>query len=278
MQRIIYSFLALFLLLLTGCDPPYETDPKRIFAAGPPAFKSVKLDGRSIHYAETGVENGPVVLFIHGTPGSWQAFGAYLGDAELAAKARLISLDRPGFGNSDPGNLDLSFASQATLFKKIVEPYLSSGPVILVGHSLGAPVAARMAMDYPEMFAGLLLVAPSLDPELEYPRWYNLAADLLLISWLVPEQLALANREVMALRPELQDMVPLWSKIRVPVVLIQGMEDDLVDPGNADFAERVIGDGQLKVVRVDGEGHFILWENTPLIKGELLALLETTES
>jgi pimeloyl-ACP methyl ester carboxylesterase len=38
---------------------------------------------------------------------------------------------------------------------------------ILVGHSLGGPVAARLAMDYPDEVGGLILVAPSIDPELE---------------------------------------------------------------------------------------------------------------
>lgn len=232
----------------------------------------MSIGGRGISLVESGKADRPLVLFIHGTPGSWQAFGSYLADKELATKVKMIALDRPGFGNSNPGELDLSFASQASMFRTVLEPYRNGMPVILVGHSLGAPLAARMAMDFPGDFSALLLVAPSLDPDLENPRWYNRMADNWLVSWLIPEPLALANREVMALRGELLDMVELWSRVKIPVVVIQGTEDKLVDPANTDFAERMIAT-QLKVIRVDGEDHFILWDDPALIKAELLELL-----
>lgn len=58
-------------------------------------------DGRKIGVAEYGAPNGLPVFFFHGTPGSRLL---YVDDDEVAIDLgiRLISLDRPGFGASDP--------------------------------------------------------------------------------------------------------------------------------------------------------------------------------
>ncbi|HEY5692223.1 MAG TPA: alpha/beta hydrolase [Cyclobacteriaceae bacterium] len=40
-------------------------------------------------------------------------------------------------------------------------------PIILIGHSLGGTVIARMTMDSPELVDGVVMVAPSIDPEIE---------------------------------------------------------------------------------------------------------------
>src|SRR3546814_16092495 len=49
----------------------------------------------------------------------------------------------------------------------------NGAPAIVVGHSLGGPIAAKLAMDYPDRVRGLLLLAPSVAPALEAPRWYQ---------------------------------------------------------------------------------------------------------
>src|SRR5687767_4154683 len=65
-----------------------------------------QIDGRRIHYAQTGVDTLSTLVFIHGTPGSWNAFADYLEDKDLLQKYRLISIDRPGFGYSDFGKAE----------------------------------------------------------------------------------------------------------------------------------------------------------------------------
>jgi pimeloyl-ACP methyl ester carboxylesterase len=55
--------------------------------------------------------------------------------------------------------------------KPIVAKQRQNGKqVILVGHSLGGPLIARMTMDYPELIDGLVFVAGSVAPKLEPPR------------------------------------------------------------------------------------------------------------
>ena len=63
----------------------------------------------------------PTLLFVHGTPGSWDAFKAYLKNKELLQYYRIISIDRPGFGYSDFGN-----AMNLTEQTKIIAAWMDS--------------------------------------------------------------------------------------------------------------------------------------------------------
>ena len=75
----------------------------------------------------------------------------------------------------------------------------------------------------------------------------------------------------MALANELRLMRPLWESLDIPVVVIQGDEDELVDPANADFAARMLGP-RAKIIPVPDMGHFILWDQPDMIREEILAL------
>ncbi len=79
--------------------------------------------------------------------------------AELGAGVRTIAVDLPGFGGSNTlaGPYDLDrFAGEL----RALLASLATGPVVVVGHSMGAKVALRLAVEAPEMVRGLVLVAP----------------------------------------------------------------------------------------------------------------------
>lgn len=269
-----YVLLLLVAALVSACGPPYEEDSAQLFGDQLPAFETYSINDRTIHYVEVGNREGSPLLFLHGTPGSWRAFGSYLSDSHLAGRLNMVAVDRPGFGRSDYGNLLPSLSEQSLLFKPLLERLAHTCRVTLVGHSLGAPLAVRMAMDFPDKIGALVLVAPSLDPDLEKPRWYNNLADYQVVSWLLPTDLVLANHEVMVLPQELEKMVPLWASLDLPITVIQGQKDKLVSRKNADFAEKMVPRG-LKVVRLEEAGHFVLWNQPDLIKSEILHLLDT---
>ena len=77
----------------------------------------------------------------------------------------------------------------------------------------------------------------------------------------------------MALPDELRQMVPLWSTLDLPITLIQGEKDKLVHPDNADFAEKMVP-RNLRVVRLEEAGHFVLWNQPEIIKEEILNLYD----
>ena len=267
---------AIAMLSAAGClKGPYDKTAveKRFVERRQGAFFQYAAADRSIHYVAAGQRDAPLVLLIHGTPGSWHAYAHLMTDDSLLSQAYLVAVDRPGFGKSGKGRIVASLEQQAAYLVPIIERESSEQSAILVGHSLGAPIAARLAMDYPDNVTGMLLVAPSLDPALEEPRWYNSLAEFTLVAWVLPEELALANREIIPLSAELTKMLSGWSRIQVPVIVIQGQQDKLVSPANADFADRMLKD-RVTVVRVADQGHFILWNRPGLIRDQILALLQ----
>ena len=164
-------------------------------------FKETKPG--KIHFASVG-EGIDTIVFVHGSPGSWSAFSRFLMDEDLKKAGRLISVDRPRFGLSEPKTPEPSLREQS---RRIAEALQKDGVVnnaILVGHSLGGPVIVRMAADYPDLVKGLVLVAPSMDPEIQRRQWYNYAAKFPPVKWGLSKDWVHSNEEIYPLEIELK--------------------------------------------------------------------------
>ena len=124
---------------------------------------SREIDGRIMHYAKTGSDTLPTLFFVHGTPGSWDAFAGYLQDSELLSHYRLISVDRPGFGYSDFGNA-MNLTEQTTIISEWMDSVYNNKPFIIIGHSLGGPMTIKLAAARPQYTKALVILAGSQDP------------------------------------------------------------------------------------------------------------------
>jgi pimeloyl-ACP methyl ester carboxylesterase len=231
---------------------------------------------RSINYLHVGDENLPLVIFVHGSPGSLSAFINFMADTAILKRAQVISVDRAGFGDSDFGYAEKSLEKQAGYLKPILEKYKSNKPVILVGHSLGGPVVARMAMDYQNLIDGLVIVAGSIDPDLEpNETWFRAPLATPFLSWILPRSFKASNLEIYKLKPELQEMLPLWKNITCRVMVIQGKKDDLVSPANADFAKKMlVNAASVDFIIKEDMNHFVPWQHPELIREAILKLLD----
>jgi len=246
-------------------------------------FKNKHIEGsqhtyaykfRTMHYVQAGDTTGPAVIFVHGSPGSLSAFIHFLGDTSLTSRALLITADRPGFGYSNFGNAEPSMKEQAAALKPLLERFKNNKPLILVGHSLGGPVIARMAMDYPDLVDGLIIVAGSVDPELEpNETWFRAPLATPFLSWILPRSMRASNEEIYQAKPELERMLPLWKNITCPVIVIQGTKDSLVPAGNADFAKKMLVNAPVEVVMIEGMDHFVPWSNPELIHDAIVKMM-----
>jgi pimeloyl-ACP methyl ester carboxylesterase len=281
-KRILIGYIILFIIsqILSSCltfkVSQKEIDKKFLGYAMKPVQHQMELQGVKMNYAEIGSDSLPVVFFVHGSPGSWGGFIDFMKDTILLRKVKMVAVDRIGFGNSDFGNAEKSLMVQADLLKPIVAKFKKSGKkIILIGHSLGGPLIARMAMDYPELIDNLIIVAGSIAPDLEpNEKWFRIPMNFMPISILIPASFRASNHEILYLKPELKKMLPLWKNIRQPVIVIQGGKDMLVNPKNADFAEKMLINAKsLKVVRIDTMNHFVPWSHPQLIKKAILESL-----
>ena len=265
-----------FLALALACVSFGPPSTARAFAGrSPPLERSFPLaDGRVLSGAERGNPEGPLVLLVHGSPGAWRDWSFVLADERLAQAARLVAVDRLGWGASAGGGLAPGLGAQAAALQEVLAAYPANLPALVVGHSLGGPVAARLALDAPERVRALVLVAASIDPELEEPTWYQALGRTWLVRPLVPDVLARADDEIRPLRGELEALLPRWSALHLPVFVLQGEEDALVPAANADFAARAITHAPLSIRRVPDVGHLIPWERPELIVELLLHVLD----
>jgi pimeloyl-ACP methyl ester carboxylesterase len=170
-------------------------------------------------------------------------------------------------------------SAQAAIIKLILDSlHRVHRPVIVVGVSYGSPIAARLTMDYPELVDGLVVMAPPLGPGREEYFWFTHSVESPLIHWVVPRMLQTANREKVYHKEELTKMLPLWGRIHVPVMYLQGQEDGLVDTSNASFArEHLTNVPYLNIQMIPGRGHLIAFDEKDRIVKTIVNMIDTCQ-
>ena len=270
--------LATALAALSGCANPaaaVKDDAIEFQKLFPDHIQTIATGDRHMRFAWNGDPHKRALLFVHGSPGSWEGWAHFLLDPTLRKNYQLFAVDRPGYGGSDPGETERSLLTQADSIMEVLKANQAGLPAILVGHSYGGPVIAKMAMSYPAQVAGVIFVAASVDPELEKTDWYQYPADWWPIRALLPTALKVCNQEIFALKGELVAILPSWKTFSAKVVTIQGEDDNLVPPGNQDFLLKVINPKLIvKNVRVPGLNHFIPWKRPDLIIDGIAAMAE----
>lgn len=220
--------------------------------------------GHPLSYLCSGEEDGPCVIYVHGTPGSARDFADYLVEPYPGVFA--VSVDRPGFGESGPDGAIPSLARQAAALYALVRDLDCPDPV-LVGHSLGGSVVLRFAADHPEIPGAIVLLSTPADPALEKASWYQRAGASGAVNALLPRAAANACTEIAALSGELEKLAPRLARIRCPVVIVQGEDDRLVPGGHASFLySRLTGSRAVTLTLIPDEGHFLPWDDREAVE------------
>ena len=267
---IFLLFLFFVIVLITRVEAftkPYE--PSSLPSI---QFKHTNAPSSTLglHYAHSGNVNKPGLLFIHGTPGSWDAFKVYLENTQLQKDFFMVSVDRLGWGKSlmSLDKINGDFTPQAHSINTVLTQYPSK-KWTLIGHSLGASIAPKVALISPHKIEGLLLLAGSLSPKLGKPRWYNIVAKTWFISRLIGQDMRNSNREIAGLSKQLEIMNQeiRMHNLKANVVIMQGGKDKLVSPKNLSYAAREWANKtqSMELIELENEGHFLPWKQTPLI-------------
>ncbi|WP_287884710.1 MULTISPECIES: alpha/beta fold hydrolase [Paracoccus] len=224
-------------------------------------------DGQAqLGYLAAGQPGGRRVIFLHGSPGTAEEWDRFLLDVPLGQYH--LAVDRPGFGASGE-EPEIDLAGQAAA----VAPLLTAGgtgAAVLVGYSYGGPVALRLAADYPDRIAGVLLIGAAADPALEETHPLQQLAALDFFAGLLPTELANANAELMNLRPGLEELTPDLARITAPVTIVQGLADTLVPPENVGFLQAHLpASPGPRVILIEEADHFLPWTHADLLRAAL---------
>ncbi len=265
-----------WLLLAQSCMSfrKSDTDERSEFANSNITLRTgtMQVNGRHIHYAFTGSDSLPTIFFIHGSPGSWEAFASYMKDSLLLQKFRMVSVDRPGFGYSEygqPQHLDIQSAWISPLFVLLA----NHKSMFLAGHSLGGPMVIKLGADNPNTFSGIVVISGSIDPAEEEPEKWRPWLFNTPLNYFVPGAMRPSNEELWFLKKDLVSLKDDFSKITCPVYFIHGEKDTWVPPENVEYGKKLlIHSPKVEETLIPGANHFIPWTKFTEIRAVLLKL------
>ena len=159
----------------------------------PPHGRFIDVHGLPRHVVELGFSAHandvlPVVL-LHGAGANLRDMEIALGE-RLAARHRVILIDRPGFGfSARRKGGETTPTEQAVVLDELLNR-IGVDRAVIVGHSWGGTLALTFALDFPARVAGLVLIAAPTHPGL----WGMAKLNAVLatpIGWLFARTLAL---------------------------------------------------------------------------------------
>ncbi len=236
--------------------------------------------------------SGPPLICIHGAGGSARHWGLLL--EPLATVAQVYALDLPGHGRSPSTNGVVSIAGYAQAVIAF-HTALALPPALIVGHSMGGAIALQLAVQAPQIVAGLglvgsaarLRVAPALLTGLAGDEAARHTAITTLVEWLFspaadPALRTEAAAEYAALDPALLladlqacdgfDLRSQLTAIHCPALVVTGADDRLTPPKLG--AELAAGLGVAPQL-LPGVGHMPMLEAPDLLSELLRAWIVT---
>lgn len=144
----------------------------------PPGFarRFVTARGARFHVVEGGA--GPPVMLVGGWPQSWYCWRHVM--PRLAGQRRVIAVDPPGLGESDPPPAG-DTASVAASFAALIET-LALGPVPFIGYDIGAWIGYALAARHPAAVERLALIDAAI-PGITPPEGYALTPAQAARTW-----------------------------------------------------------------------------------------------
>ncbi|MCB1036006.1 MAG: alpha/beta hydrolase [Acidobacteria bacterium] len=300
MKNALHFALLFAIFLLTACRPggapeenAAEPEPVRIVQDYPTAGVATSADGTDVAYSSQGSGN-PAVVFIHG----WSCDRTYWRHQleAFSPEHRIVSVDLAGHGDSGNSRHDWSLQAFGDDVRAVVDA-LGLQKVILVGHSMGGPVALEAARLLPGRVLGVVGVDALHDAgmQVDPAQWQGLltayrqdfpgTCDRFVRSMFLPDADQTLVQDVVqdmcAAPPEVAirllelfpdyDMKAAFRNAGAPIRSINAASYPTNVEGNRQFAP------DYDAVVMEGVGHFLMMEKPEEFNGHLRTMIEGFE-
>jgi pimeloyl-ACP methyl ester carboxylesterase len=261
----------------------------------PVRHESVRLsDGRAFHVVRAG-SAGPPIVFLHGYIDSWRSFERMF--ASLSDRFALLAPDQRGHGQTAVTR-EYSVADFTTDAIELIE-LLADEPVHLVGHSLGAIIAQRLAEARPDLLRSVVLIGGAVTARdnvaltalaaglqtLDDPIPYEFAYDFQKSTAFQPLSAAVLDGFVQeslkvrahAWKAALQGLVtdpyqPAQTPPIVPTLIVWGAHDELFPLPDQEILRRRFPHARL--VDFPDNGHAPQWEDPSGVAAAVRAFID----
>jgi non-heme chloroperoxidase len=251
--------------------------------------------GITLEYVAQGSGTGVPLILLHGLSDSWRSFQPLL--PHLPPSIRTYALSLRGHGDSDQpaGHYTMrDMAADVVAFMDAARIETAT----IVGHSMGARIAMRLAVDHPQRVHRLALVgafAPGLpNPSLDelraivdgltegavpaFAREFQESTiarpvDAAFVSTMVGESRKLRPdtwREVVA-GFLADDVSSQLAAVTMPVLLVWGEQDTFVPRRDQDALRAAFPDARLEAY--PATGHAVHWEDPARVAADLRAFI-----
>lgn len=196
---------------------------------------------------------------------------------EIPKFAQVVSYDRAGVGQSDPGPVPRSAKQISQELHTALQKAGIKPPYVLVGHSFGGPLVRVFASLYPSEVAGLVLIDPSQEDFDDWTKTHPLPK-----MKEVEDQIAKGPQ---GLRDEYAGVKVTYEQAReakvpagIPVILLSAMNTDLPAEAKKMWKEKheewVAKIPGAKLVAAEKSGHFIQVQEPQLVVDTIKQVIE----
>jgi non-heme chloroperoxidase len=252
--------------------------------------------GITLECVEAGPADGMPIVLLHGLSDTHRSFDQLW--PHLPGHMRVVAPTLRGHGDSDRPADGYSMPTMAADVAAVMDA-LHLGPAVVVGHSMGARVALRLALDHPSRVRKLVFVCgfapglpnPSIDElvasveqlparlPVEFAREFQDACfaqpvDSRFVDAMVAQTLKVPTavfRQVLAAFIA-DDTRTMLARVDVPVQLIWGNRDTFVSRADQRALLEALPDASLR--EYDGVGHTPHWECPARFVADLMHFAE----
>jgi len=291
LHRLLFFALTLVFAFAMAPSARPDVSPDRNEKSQTAESRWTTLDGARIHYVNYGKGSEALVL-IHGWTCNLDNWRDQFSD--FAKRNRVMAIDLPGHGQSDKPQITYSM----DLFARAVDAVMRDAKVkraVLVGHSMGTPVARQFYRKYPQKTLAIVIVDGSLRPFADKAMMdrliggfrganYKEAVSQMLTAISGPNLSTEARERIKAsslntpqhvIVSAMEGMADssIWGedKINVPVLAI--MAKNPFYPPNVEESFRKIAP-QIEFQMWDGVGHFLMMEKPKEFNAAVLQFLD----